>query len=165
METLFLILQHLVHRYKPFVLHCLVLCNIFFVHFVSLVYFIYKLLTFYTMDFLMLLQFWRTRNLILKFQLKRTVNIVRMTYNRGYKIVAGTVVFLCISYVIVCPYTKVEESFNLQAIHDLIYHQQDLEKVRNFSVSMSFIMPFVSMIIWSFPESFLEALSAPGQWL
>ena len=66
---------------------------------------------------------------LLGFQLKRTTGIARMTYNRGYKTLACTVVFLCISYVIVCPYTKVEESFNLQAIHDLIYHQQDLEKV------------------------------------
>lgn len=88
-----------------------------------------------------------------------------MAYNRGYKSLACTVVFLCISYIIVCPYTKVEESFNLQAIHDLIYHQQNLEKVRNFPLSVFLIISFISTITWSSLESFPEALLVPGQWL
>lgn len=45
-------------------------------------------------------------------------------------------VSLCLLYVVLCPYTKVEESFNLQATHDLLYHSWNISKVGMLFVSL-----------------------------
>ncbi|RWR86780.1 GPI mannosyltransferase [Cinnamomum micranthum f. kanehirae] len=68
----------------------------------------------------------------------------------GWDLLLGSIAAL---YVFMVPYTKVEESFNVQAMHDILHHRHHLDKYDHFDFPGVVPRTFIGAILVSFLAS------------